>query len=83
MDDLQVMIIDLTSALENDDDTYVSSNDVFWDMVLDIQSKIPKENNEAYNHICYILDELSFYTDQEKIIKELKEAYCDIYRKNI
>ena len=27
MDDLQVMIIDLTSALESDDDTYVSGND--------------------------------------------------------
>lgn len=83
MDDLQVMIIDLTSALESDDDTYVSGNDVFWDMVLDIKSKIPKENNKAYKHISYIFDELSFYTDQEEIIKELKEAYHDIYGENI
>lgn len=83
MDDLQTMIIDLVTALENDDDTYISSANAFWDMVLDIQSKIPKENNEAYNHVCHIIYELSFYTEQEKIIKELKEIYRNVYGKNI
>lgn len=82
-DDLQVMIIDLVTALENDDDTYISSATTFWDMILDIQNKIPKENNEAYGYICRIIYELSFYSDQEEIIKELKKIYRSIYDKDI
>ena len=82
-DDLQVMIIDLVTALENDDDTYISSATTFWDMILDIQNKIPKENNEAYGYICHIIYELSFYSDQEEIIKELKKIYRSIYDKDI
>lgn len=79
MEDLQIMIIELISALEGDDDTYITNEDVFWDMIEDIKIKIPKENKIAYNNICNIYDKLNFCTEQKEIIKSLKQIYYYMY----
>lgn len=83
MNDLQVMIIDLVTALENDDVTYIKNADTFWNRLLEIYNKLPKENIDVCMDIDCIVFCLGFNTDKKEIIEKLKEIYRNVYGKNI